>query len=184
VTPLDHSSSVYLTAKRWKLKPSVVATYAWGDSKKVEQRQEYIRLIRLLRPATTESVTEESINDFSLTTSVRYDFWWREVWDDKSRIRFTPQLSFTSGTQKYGMNRNNNTYLFQQRTGGDMLYQSDNDQQSVNYAFEPLAVTLMLRTELSWGKFFIQPQFAMDYFFPADDDRISSGFNIQTGFVF
>ena len=40
------------------------------------------------------------------------------------------------------------------------------------------------RGEYSIGKFFVQPQFALDYYFPATTDNFSSYFSINVGCMF
>jgi len=43
---------------------------------------------------------------------------------------------------------------------------------------------MFLRGEYSIGKFFIQPQFTMDYYFPASSGNFTSIFSINIGCMF
>lgn len=43
------------------------------------------------------------ISDFSIMATLRHDFYWLDVLTFKDHIRFTPQISFTSGTQNLAL---------------------------------------------------------------------------------
>ena len=64
------------------------------------------------------------------------------------------------------------------------MYSSENVHLDDQLKFQPLSLTLFLRAEYSIGKFFIQPQFAMDYYFPAKSNNFSTLFSVNTGFMF
>jgi hypothetical protein len=50
--------------------------------------------------------------------------------------------------------------------------------------FQPLSLTFYLRSEYSLGKFFIQPQFIVDYYFPASSNNLNTMFSVNAGFIF
>jgi hypothetical protein len=50
--------------------------------------------------------------------------------------------------------------------------------------FQPLSLTMFLRTEYSIKKFFIQPQVALDYYFPAKTNNFSVLFSLNMGLMF
>ncbi|HRF18786.1 MAG TPA: hypothetical protein PK977_11485, partial [Chitinophagaceae bacterium] len=102
----------------------------------------------------------------------------------KDHIRFTPQLSFTSGTQKFGFNQSSSTYATTVRTGTNVLFNSENVYLDDQIKFQPLSLTLFLRGEYSIGKFFIQPQLMLDYYFPANADNFNAIFQMNLGFIF
>jgi hypothetical protein len=124
------------------------------------------------------------VSDFSVTASVRHDFYWLDVLAYKDHIRFTPQLAFTSGTQKFGFNQSSSTYATTIRTSSNVLYSTDNLYLDDQLKFQPLSLTLYLRGEYSIGKFFVQPQFTMDYYLPAATDNFNAFFSLNLGFIF
>lgn len=116
--------------------------------------------------------------------SLRHDFYWLNVMGRSDYIRFTPQLAFTSGTQQFGFNQTSNSYLSTVRNGGQVMYNSESVYLADNTSFRPLSLALFLRGEYSFGKFFIQPQFVMDYYFPATEDNFNTLFSLNAGFMF
>ena len=87
-------------------------------------------------------------------------------------VRFTPQLVFTSGTQKFGFNQTSSTYATVPRTGANVLYSSDRVYLDDQMYFQPLSVSAYLKTEYAKGKFFIQPQLVFDYYIPATEKNL------------
>ena len=174
----------YFTYRKSWIRPTVAVSYGWGSRSDYSEREEQLIDLRLRRRGYTYINTEESISDFSLITSIRHDFYWLDVLTYKDHIRFTPQLSFTSGTQKFGFNQKSNTYVNVLRNNSSVLYSSDNVYLDDELKFQPLALTMNFRGEYSMGKFFIQPQFVLDYYFPATTDNFSSFFSINVGFMF
>ena len=180
-SPLQNELFAYASYRDSWLKPTVSASYGWGSRKEVEERQEKIKKLRL---RTTTVVTEESVSDFNLTASVRHDFYWLNVLTNKDFIRISPQLSFTSGTQQFGFNQSTATTSVLKGKGNDILYESNNTTLSDEMKFQPLSLAAILKSELSLGKFFIQPQMLVDYYFPAPEKNVTASFRLNTGFVF
>jgi hypothetical protein len=135
---------------------------------------------------TTRTVTNESISDLSLMLSVRHDFYFLKLLSKKDYIRLTPQLSFTGGTQQFGFNSLSNSSLtVSNRSKNINVVTSQQDLALEDrLQFQPLSVTALLRTEYATGKFFIQPQFYLDYYFPAPEKNLTASFLINAGFIF
>ncbi|TAL47378.1 MAG: hypothetical protein EPN92_04930 [Chitinophagaceae bacterium] len=183
-TPLQNELYAYFTYRKWWVRPTVAMSYGWGSRTDYMEREALILDLRLRRAGITRINSTESISDFSLITSVRHDFYWLDIFSYNDHIRFTPQLSFISGTQKFGFNQSANTYATLIRTGANVLYNSENVYLDDQLDFQPLSLTMFLRTEYSIGKFFIQPQMIFDYYFPATDKNFSTLFSFNLGFVF
>ena len=103
---------------------------------------------------------------------------------DNDHFRLTPQITFISGSQKFGFNQSSNTYGTTVRTGSNVLYSSENYYLDSKFYYQPLSLSFYLRPEYSIGKFYIQPQLVFDYYFPATEKRFSSFFSLSTGFIF
>jgi hypothetical protein len=117
-------------------------------------------------------------------TSVRHDFYWLDVFTYKDHIRFTPQVTFTSGTQKFGFNQSSSTYGTLINTRTNVLYSNESVYLDDEIRFQPLSLTLFLRGEYAIGKFFVQPQLAMDYYFPATSNNFNTIFSLNIGCMF
>ncbi|HQV86156.1 MAG TPA: hypothetical protein PKZ90_09500, partial [Chitinophagaceae bacterium] len=183
-TPLQNELYAYFLYRQSWVKPSLALSYGWGSRSDYMQREELIQDLRLRRRGFTYINTEETVSDFSLMASVRHDFYWLDIFTLKDHIRFTPQLTFTSGTQKFGFNQSSATYATTIRTGSNILFNSDNVYLDDQINFQPLSLSLYLRGEYSIGKFFLQPQLILDYYFPATSANFNTLFSLNAGFFF
>jgi hypothetical protein len=183
-TPLQNELYAYFTYRKWWLRPTVALSYGWGSRTDYIERETLIQDLRLLRSGVTRINSTESVTDFSLITSLRHDFYWLGIMSYKDHLRFTPQLSFISGTQKFGFNQSANTYATTIRTNSNILYNSENVYLDDQLDFQPLSLTMFLRGEYSIGKFFVQPQLVLDYYFPATEKNFSTLFSCNVGFIF
>ncbi|MCW3119304.1 MAG: hypothetical protein JWM28_3386 [Chitinophagaceae bacterium] len=183
-SPLQNEAYVYFIWRKLWIKPSVSVNYGWGSRSDYEHREDLINTLRLQQNGFTRIKTTESIKDLSVMVSARHDFYWLDVMTSNDHIRLTPQLAFTSGTQKFGFNQTSNSYTTTIRTGSNILYNSESSFLSSNTDFQPLSLALHLRGEYSIGKFFIQPQLIMDYYFPATENNFNTMFSLNAGFLF
>lgn len=183
-SPLQNELYGYFTYKKSWFKPSVAVSYGWGSRKDYEEREEYIQTLRLLLNGYTRVETEEQVNDFNLITSVRHDFYWMNVIGKKDYIRLTPQFVLTSGTQKFGFNQTSSTYATVPRTGSNVLYSTDNMYLDDQLYFQPLSLSGYVKVEYAKGKFFIQPQLVLDYYFPAEENNFMTAFVLNAGVIF
>lgn len=183
-SPLKNELYAYFTYRHFWLKPSIAAGYGWGSRNAYKEREEYITSLRLALNGYTRVYTHESVNDFNVTTSVRHDFYWLDVLTKKDYIRFTPQIVFTSGTQKFGFNQTSSTYATIPRTSTNVLYSSDKVNLDDQLYFQPLSLSTYLKAEYSKGKFFIQPQLIFDYYFPASEKNFTTAFVMNAGVIF
>ena len=183
-SPLQNELYTYFSYRGWWIRPAVSMSYGWGSRSDYQKRESKITSLRLRPRGYTFINSKESVNDFSLTGSVRHDFYWLDVITYNDHIRFTPQLAFTSGTQKFGFNQTSNTYGQIIQTGTNVLFNSENIYLDDKLNFQPLSLTFYLRSEYSLGKFFIQPQVVFDYYFPSGSRNFSTIFSINAGFMF
>ena len=183
-SPLKNEVYAYFVYKKSWFKPSVALSYGWGTRSDYEQREDYITSLRLGLNGFTRVNTRESINDFNLVSSVRHDFYWLDVLGKKDYIRLTPQLVFTSGTQKFGFNQSSSTYATLPRTGTNILYNSENIFLDDQLYFQTLSLSAFIKTEYSKGRFFIQPQLVFDYYFPTDEKKFTTALIMNAGVIF
>jgi len=131
----------------------------------------------------TTTDTRESISDFTISASLRHSFYWLDISKRHDYIRFMPLLIFTAGTQKYGFNESTSSYIVVNNSD-KVEFNRGNASLGNDYKFQPLSLTIYLRPEYSIGKFFIQPQFILDYYFPALEKKLTSLFAVNVGFLF
>lgn len=183
-TPIQNEAYAYFTYRNTWLRPTVSVNYGWGSRTDYRKRQSLIQDLRLRRNGFTYINTKETISDFSVLAALRHDFYWLDIFSSKDHIRFTPQFSFTCGTQKFGFNRSTSTYTTVVRTGNSVLSNSSNFYLDDKIDFQPLSLTISLIGEYSIGKFFIQPQLIFDYYFPTGAKNFNNLFLLNTGFLF
>lgn len=183
-SPLQNAANAYITYRKWWLKPTIAASYGWGSRSSYSQRANQISLIRLQVPGSTTVTTEESINDLSLTASLRHDFFWLRVWSKKDFIRLTPQVIFVSGTQRYGFNQSSGNYGALRNTGLNLLYQPGNTKLDEEQKLRPVSLTATIKAEYSIGKFFVQPQVLFDHYFPAASNNFNVAYVMNAGLIF
>ena len=183
-SPLKNTLYSYFTYRSFWLKPSIGASYGWGSRSAYEEREEYITSLRLTANGFTRINTQESVNDFNLIGSVRHDFYWLDVLGKRDYVRFSPQVVFVSGTQKFGFNQTSSTYATLPRTGVNVLYSSDQIVLDDQLYFQPLSLSTFLKVEYSIGKFFLQPQLIFDYYFPATQGNLTTAVVVNAGVIF
>ncbi len=182
-TPIQNELYAYFTYRKWWVRPTLSVSYGWGSRSEYSEREALIQDLRLRRRGFIYINTTESISDFSVTASLRHDFYWLDVLAYRDHIRLTPQLALTSGTQKFGFNQTTGTYASSIRTNNTVLYSTDQLYLDDELRFQPLSLTFFVRGEYAIGKFFVQPQLVLDYYFPASSNRFSSIFSVHAGFI-
>ena len=183
-SPLKNELYGYFTYRKLWFKPAIAASYGWGSRTSYEKQEAYVQKLRKRKKREyTITNVRESVADFNLMLSVRHDFYWLDVVSANSFIRLTPQISFTGGTQKFGFNQTTTTYRQNLMNGKDKQ-QSENTNLDDHSKFQPLSLAASLRSELSLGKFFLQPQLALNYYVPAPEKNLSTIFSVNTGFIF
>jgi hypothetical protein len=183
-TPLENELYGYFTWRKTWIRPTLAMSYGWGSRSDYIKRETIIQDLRLRRRGFTYINVKESVKDFSLNLSVRHDFYWLNIFNNKDHIHFSPQLAFTSGTQKFGFNQSSSTYATTIRTSSNVLYSTENIFLDDKVKFQPLSLSLYLRGEYFIGRFFIQPQFVLDYYFPSTKDNFTGLFSVNAGFMF
>jgi len=186
-SPLENELYAYFAWRKFWVKPSIQVSYGWGTRKEYMEREEQINSLRLRPRGYTFINSTESISDFNVTGSLRKDFYWLNVFAYNDRIRVTPQASINFGTQKFGFNQSSTTYAQLIRSTGpstNIIYNSENVYLDDNIKFQPLSWALFLKAEYSVGKFFIQPQFILDYYYPAATNNFTTLFNVNLGVIF
>ncbi len=184
-SPLQNEVYAYFSYRKPWLRSSLAVNYGWGSRTDYLRRKRLVQSLRLRKLAwwLLNREETESINDFSVTLTLRHDFYWLHVFSGKDHIRFTPQVSAVAGTQQFGFNQTTTLYGVTSRNNLPLLFSSRNSYLDNKLKFQPLSATLYLRGEYVLGKFFIQPQVLLDYYIPGSSENLTTSFSINAGFV-
>jgi len=183
-TPLQNEiDGSFVWRKSW-LQPGLAANYGWSRSREVERRERYFELFDIRRNGAPTEDTRDRIADFSLIASVRHSFYWLNLLKHDDYVRLTPMLAFSSGTQQFGFNQTTGSNPATIRNATKIRYNAGNVNLDDRLKFKPLSLTLYLSPEYATGNFFIQPQFILDYYFPAQEKNLTALFSLNIGFVF
>ena len=186
VSPLNNELTAYFTWRKSRIRPSVLVNYAWGTREELNTRLAFIERLWLRRRLLNwlQENYEKNISDFSVTASLLHDFYWLRVLAQKDHIRVTPQVLFTAGTQRFGFNQRNAVYSLHSISRANLLSTSREFNLDARREFQALSASFSLKAEYGIGRFFIQPQFLLDYYFPATDQPWSTIFSATAGFTF
>lgn len=180
ISPLQNEVSAYFTWRKPWLQPGITASYGWGSREEFQKRERFIRILRLRRLIVTSDRSEE-VSDFFVAASVRHSFYWMRLGGEKNYLKFTPQLAFSAGSQKFGFNHTTSAFVNNNRRDFSMVYNNGDVSMDEKTKFQPLSMTLYLRPEYNLGRFFVQPQFILDYYMPAED--LSALFSLNAGVI-
>lgn len=183
-SPLQNEFNAYFIWRKSWVQPGLTLSYGHGSRTDFNERERYIKFLRRRKPGQIVGTTStnETVADFAATATVRHSFYWMRVLGKKDYIKLTPQIAFSAGTQKFGFNRTSSIYTVNLRNAANLLYNTGDVNVDNELKFQPLSLALYLRPEYAIGKFFIQPQFILDYYFPAED--LSAVFSLNAGVVF
>lgn len=184
-TPIQNEVFAYFSYKGWWLRPSVNFSYGWGSKTEYERRRLWRYNVILSRP-DRYNVTiknEETVQDFSMTVSLRKDFDWYDVVSKNDNITFTPVVMLNSGTQNFGFNTSY-SYNFTPIRANSL---PSNQEITDKTGFALQSASLALRCSYLKGRFMIQPQVLFDYYLPQMDEdlnRLNTAFAITAGWSF
>ena len=185
-TPVKNEANGYIFWRKPWLQMSLSVNYGWGNFRDVKARISFINFLRLRRRIIDYLLqnAEANVSDFSVTASVLHHFYWLNIFSKKDNIRLTPQIIFTSGSQQFGLNQPVTNSTIPKTTRTNLVTAARELSLDEKNKFEPVSLSAVIKAEYDIGKFFIQPQFILDYYFPAREKNLSALFSISAGFVF
>jgi hypothetical protein len=181
-TPIGNELFGYFTYKNWWIRPTLSVCYGWGNKTEYLEKQTFIWRERLQRydRGFIYVKSEESVKDFATIISLRHDFDFYKLFVRKDGFTITPVLLFTAATQSFGFNT---SYQYSTNAVRANLLPS-NQNISDQSAYRPQSFSFILRSDYNLGKFFVMPQFLLDYYIPETDDHLNIGYSITAGFNF
>ncbi len=182
-TPIRNELFAYFSYKNWWLRPGVSVSYGWGSRTDYEEQQYSIWLQRLQRSRSFYITVknQESVQDLSVTFSVRKDFDWYDVFTSNDNFTITPVLLLNAGTQQFGFNTSYSYNATAIRANSLPSNSSISDQTN----FGVTSASAVFRCSYMIGKFMLQPQVFADYYIPKTDvQRWNSVFSVSASLTF
>jgi hypothetical protein len=181
-TPIGNELFGYFTYKKLWLRPTISICYGWGSNTEYLQKQTFIWRERLQRydRGFIYVKNEESVKDFATILSLKHDFDFYRLFVRQDAFTITPVFLFTAATQSFGFNTSYQYSVNAVRANMLPSNQNISDQS----AYRPQSVSLILRTDYNIRKFFVMPQFLLDYYIPQTDDHLNIGYSITAGINF
>lgn len=188
-TPFQNEFYGYVNAKKGALQPGLALGWAKGNYRETfETTRTFDTVINgVLRTITR--VRRDTINtrlrDISVTAYVQHEFEWYDVLGKNNGITLTPVLMLAGGETKYNVSQSTSrSGLLRPRLFRTVRSTSDNG--STGFRLQSLG--LNLSATYTTGKFYISPQYYLDYYLPNDltagEKRTTGVFNVTAGITF
>ncbi len=185
-TPIQQEAFAYFAFKDLWIRPAISVAYGWGSETSYEKRKLKIKKNRSRhsRNATDVVLTErrdESLHDLSVIFSLKKDFSFFDVLNNKDMISLTPVVLINCGTQQYGFN---SSYSFTRTSSVKAASLPSNVSITDRSSFSAQTAALIMRASYLSGRFLFQPQLIMDYFIPGEEKQFNTAFSVTAGVSF
>lgn len=187
VSPLVKEWYAYTTYKGGWLRTTLALDYATGTQEELTQVTRPVRVRNNRGGFDTARVTQTfqtntSISDFSIFLSTQHRFQLGNLFSEEDRFSITPSLFSVAGTQRYGTNMQSSALAFGPRYANNQLLGT---QSAVTRsAFRVQNISLSIRAEYLYKKWYIQPSLLVDYTLPSASRQWNMIANLTTGLTF
>lgn len=188
-TPFNNELYGYVIFKKGWLQPGLSIGWANGKYKEVYSKDTAVTLIingipRLVN-LTIKDTIKTSIKDFSLIGTLQHSFDWYNLFNKKDEFSFTPLVMLIAGSQRYTQTQTSGAAL----TRYPLRVKSLGTNSSSNKSeFKFQSIGLSLTGNYYMGKFYISPQYYLDYYLPndlsPDAKHLSTIFSVTLGVTF
>ena len=189
-TPFNNELYGYIIAKQGWLQPGLSIGWAGGKYKEIYSKDTAITVIgplgvpRLVK-VTLRDTVKTTIKDFSVTGTLQHSFEWYNVFNDKDAFTLTPVLLLSAGSQHYTQTQSGAISLTKYPLRIRRLGKSNNGGNT-GLKFQSAGLSLSGNYEI--GKFYISPQYYLDYYLPNDliagEKRLNNIFSVTLGITF
>lgn len=179
-TPIQNELYSFFNYKKWWIEPGFAASYGWGSKTKFEQREIEVFLKRL-KSSSKKIINiqhDESIKDLSMLFSVRHTFEWYRIFANHDLLTLTPIALISGGTQNFGFNTtfsSNSKFI-----NNNILPANQNITDKRGLHFQ--STTFVLQVEYMRKKFYLLPQFVLDYYLHLSDKRFNNIYSLTLGY--
>jgi hypothetical protein len=204
-SPYKNDLFSYIEYKKPKLQPSISFGYSTGGYNEYTQTDTFAVIQRPFRPDTLIrfkkfDTLQVGIRDFSMIASVKTEFDWKGF-SAKDYFTFTPSfllffasnnydISYSSGSQfsrsLQQISRNNPLLFRQLQNQLQQQFPEINNTRNFlnNSGFNLQSLGLSLDATWYIGKFYLNPQLYFDYYLLSSENKLTSLFSVQAGFMF
>ncbi len=184
-SPYDNDVLAYLQVGKGKFRPGVMLGFSGGRYRETLQ---YLDSQQIRLPLTGELVTQYfyvsdtsniRIRDFSFIPYLRYD-WVLDGIGKKDYFNLQPTLMLLGSATNVTVDSKGT--IRQRRLLSRSRSYSETDSQKNPFQFQSLGLQL----DASWyiGKFFLNPQVYFDYYLLSSQNKLSTLYSVQAGFMF
>ncbi|RTL59868.1 MAG: hypothetical protein EKK37_03210 [Sphingobacteriales bacterium] len=187
-TPFNNEVYGYIIGKKGWLQPGLAAGWAGGNYSEIYSKDTF-RLVTvggITRSVkfTIRDTVKTSIKDISVTGSLQHEFEWSNLFNGDDQFTFTPILMLSAGSQDYSIKQSASISLTKFPIRLRRLAKIANG----NTGFKFQSAGLFLSGNYTTGKFYISPQYYLDYYLPNDlqkgEKRLNGFFNVTVGVTF
>ncbi|MBI1779960.1 MAG: hypothetical protein HYR66_01105 [Sphingobacteriales bacterium] len=187
-TPFNNEVYGYIIGKKGWLQPGLAAGWAGGKYSEIYKIDTFklvtIGGITKRINFTIRDTVHTTIKDFSVTASLQHEFDWTNIFDSDDEFTFTPTLMLSAGAQDYAIKQSASVSLKRFPLRLRRLARGANG----NTGFQFQSAGLSLSGNYTTGKFYIAPQYYLDYYLPNDlaagEKRLNGFFNVTLGVTF
>jgi hypothetical protein len=202
-SPYQNDFYGYLQFNQWEVQPSVALGYSTGKFTETSRTDTFFVRQFPIRDTVRFTVFDTlkvKLRDFSNIVSARHQFVF-ETRKAKNYFTFTPSLLLFFAKNSYDVEYTSASafspriaYLLNNRPDLKELIERQikksfpdinetrNFLNTTNYQLQSLGLNLDAAIYL--GKFYINPQVYLDYYFPEADKKFSTIFTLQAGIIF
>ena len=157
-SPLVNEWYAFVKYRNAWLQPSLSVSYGYGSTTEVKKR-------RLGRNRSGEISTTNHVNDLATSFSVQHNFTWKHLFFAKDDLVLSPSIIATAGTNNYGLNTTigkEPRFFSNKRRDVDL----SNSVQGLSTSYQLLSVAAVVDVSYNIGKFYVQPEFLLNYTVP------------------
>ncbi|MBI2731073.1 MAG: hypothetical protein HYX40_10030 [Sphingobacteriales bacterium] len=188
-TPFNNEFYAYVIGKKGWLQPGLSIGYAAGKYQEIYSKDTFklVTIGGITREVkfTIRDTVKTSLKDFSVTASLQHEFDWYAVFNKDDEFTLTPVLLLSAGAQRYSITQSAGIF----RTLNPLrIRRLGKSSSSDNTGFTFQSTGLSLTGNYTAGKFYISPQYYLDYYLPNDlpdgEKRLNGFFSVSLGFTF
>jgi hypothetical protein len=172
----QHDIYGFIQYNKIYINPSLSLGYSAGNFKE-------INFYALSNTRTLKDSTNNSIQNFSISTGIEHSFTVDSIFSNKDAFLFTPQLTLQAGSEKYTTTHINKAYDVLLKGKRTNKIRSRTKTTNAKLALQSLA--LSLDATYSFGKYFLSPNIYSDYYLPeTTDKKLTTVFSVAFGVTF
>ena len=170
-SPIQNEFYGSIVFKKPWLKPGISAGYSSGTYHEIINIDTMIRVVNQRVHIKYTDTTITRISSFSLAGTVEHSFAFYNLFSVKDGLVFIPQFSFITGINTYHVSHKSTVANYNSFTKKLSKRIRNFQSQAGNDKYEAQSLGLDLDLNYSIGKFYLEPEFYIDYYLPKTKDK-------------